>query len=297
MKFTKPSLSIEAQVDLLLSRGLIADRAELARVLSEISYYRLSGYLFPYRGDDGKAFSEGTQFTTVFDHYLFDRQLRVLVMDAIERVEVSIKARLVNALTQKYGVFAHTARANFPDMPADVHRRLMDRIHQNSDRSKEAFIRHYISKYTSETEIPLWMALEVMDFGAMLTIYRHSEQYDKRDIAQAYGLTGRVLESWLVSLNIVRNICAHHGRLWNKIFAVPPLIPAQKHRPEFHSPQAIRNDRVFAILSILRYMLQCIAPQSAWHTRVTNLWITKHPSIPMHSMGIPSYWKEYTLWQ
>jgi abortive infection bacteriophage resistance protein len=116
MKYTKPALTIEQQADQLLSRGLIADRAFLISTLSDISYYRLSGYFFPYRDHSNNTFKINTQFTIVFDHYLFDRQLRVLVMDAIERIEVSIKTRLVNQLSLNFGPFGHTDIKNFPSM-------------------------------------------------------------------------------------------------------------------------------------------------------------------------------------
>lgn len=296
MKYTKPSLTIEQQADRLLERGLVADRAQLVGILSEISYYRLSGYLFPYRNTDGKSFKSGTQFSVVFEQYLFDRQLRVLVIDAIERIEVSVKAKLVNLCTEKFGAFAHIDRSHFPGMTLESHRKLMDKIHQTTDRSKEAFIQHYFETYTSETEVPLWMAAEIMDFGAMFTLFKHLEQYHKRDIAMEYGLSAKILESWLMTLNYIRNLCAHHGRLWNRVISIKPYMPDKKNRPEFHLPESIRNERMFAVLSLLRYMLQCIAPQSQWPTRVTKLWTEKHQSIPIHSMGIPSNWKEYDLW-
>lgn len=296
MKYTKPSLTIEQQADRLLERGLVADRTQLVGILSEISYYRLSGYLFPYRNADGKSFKNGTQFSVVFEQYLFDRQLRVLVMDAIERIEVSVKAKLVNLCTDKFGAFAHIDRSHFPGMTLESHRKLMDKIHQTTDRSKEAFIQHYFETYTSETEVPLWMAAEIMDFGAMFTLFKHLEQYHKRDIAMEYGLSAKILESWLMTLNYIRNLCAHHGRLWNRVISIKPYMPDKKNRPEFHLPVTIRNERMFAVLSLLRYTLKIIAPQSRWPTRVTNLWTDKHPGIPTHWMGIPSNWKEYALW-
>jgi abortive infection bacteriophage resistance protein len=233
----------------------------------------------------------------VFDQYLFDRQLRVLVMDAIERIEVSVKAQLVNLLTLRFGPFAHTNRANFPRFGPDAYREWMEKIHQQTERSKEVFLQHYRTKYNSETEIPLWMMAEIMDFGTTLTLYRNCDQYDKRAIALAYGLTAKVLESWLVSLNIVRNICAHHGRLWNRILAVPPIVPEQKHRPEFYAPRVVSGNRVFVLLCVLRYLLRTIAPRSGWAQRVEHAIKIKHPAIPVGWMGMPAGWVEYEVWR
>ena len=297
MRYTKPALTIEQQADRLISRGLIADRTRLIEILTNVSYYRLSGYFFPHRDANRQDFLPGTSFDVVFDQYLFYRQLRVLVMDAIERIEVSVKAKLVNLLTLRFGPFAHTKPANFPSFRLDNYELWMDKIHQQTERSKEIFLQHYQAKYTSETEIPLWMMAEIMDFGTTLTLYRNCDQYDKRAIARAYGLTAKVLESWLVSLNIVRNICAHHGRLWNRILAVPPIVPERKHRPEFYAPRPIYGNRVFLLLCVLRYMLRTIAPQSGWSGRVEHAIKVKHPAIPVGWMGMPTGWVEYGVWR
>lgn len=108
MKYTKPPLTYEQQVTLLKERGLIIDdeiRAE--RLLSHISYYRLSAYMLPFRKLDGgnylDQFKEGTSWDDVYNLYLFDRKLRLLVFDAIERIEVSIRTQITYQLSHKYG--------------------------------------------------------------------------------------------------------------------------------------------------------------------------------------------------
>jgi len=297
MRYNKPALPIEKQADRLISRGLVADRNRLIEILKHVSYYRLSGYFFPHRVANRKEFLPGTSFEVVFDQYLFDRQLRVMIMDAIERIEVSVKAQLVNCLTLRFGPFAHTKPENFPSFGSNAFREWTEKIHQQTERSKEVFLEHYRAKYTSETEIPLWIMAEIMDFGTTLTLDRNCDQHDKRAVAQAYGLTAKVFESWLVSLNIVRNICAHHGRLWNRILAVPPIVPDQKHRPEFHAPRAVYGNRVFPLLCVLRYLLRIIAPRSGWPQRVEYTVKVKHAAIPIAWMGMPAGWTEYGVWR
>jgi abortive infection bacteriophage resistance protein len=95
MKYEKEVLTFAAQADLLLSRGLEADRDKLIRRLEAISYYRLSGYLYPFRVPESDNFQPGTHLRTVWDRYCFDRRLRVLVLDAIERIEVSLRTKVV----------------------------------------------------------------------------------------------------------------------------------------------------------------------------------------------------------
>lgn len=297
MRYTKPALTVEEQADQLLGRGLVADRDELIACLSEVNYYRLSAYWHPFRQQGTEALLSGTTLAIVWDRYVFDRQLRLLIMDAIERVEVSVKTQAANLFALKHGPFGYLDRANYAGMTVGRHRKLLDTIRKEMGRSKEVFIQHYLAKYTSETDLPLWMAVEIMSFGALLTFFRNLDQYLKRQIADAYGVKAGVLESWLLTLNYIRNVCAHHGRLWNRILPVSPLVPHAKHRPEFHTPVEISAHRIFGVLTVLRYMLSQIAPQSHWQDRLEYLWTTKHPNIPIAQMGFPANWQDCPIWQ
>jgi len=297
MRYAKPALTVDQQADQVLGRGLIADRDELISRLSEVNYYRLSAYWHPFRQQSIEALLPGTSLATVWDRYVFDRQLRLLVMDAVERVEVSVKTRATNLFSLKHGAFGYLDRANFSRMSVGSHRKLLDTIRKEMGRSKEVFIQHYLRKYTSETDLPLWIAVEIMSFGTVLTFFRSLEQYLKRDIADAYGIKAKVLESWLLSLNYIRNLCAHHGRLWNRTIPVRPLIPDAKHRPEFHVPVRVPPDQTFGILTMLNYLLGRIAPQSRWPSRLEHLWVSKHPNIPIEQIGFPTNWKDCPIWQ
>lgn len=296
MKYTKPALSFPDQADLLIGRGLNGDRDKLIRRLEQVNYYRLSAYWYSFRQPGGDDLHPGTTLDSVWDRYVFDRQLRVCVMDAIERVEVAIKTQLAASLALQHGPFAHLDRTNLPNMKPYEHRRLLDKIQKGEDRSREEFVKHFHGKYTSETNLPIWMAIEVMDFGTMLTLFKGSDQYTKRPIAACYELTAKVLESWLLSLNYLRNLCAHHARLWNRVLSVAPLIPNTANRPEFHTPVAIPPNRAFTTLTILQYLLGFIAPQSGWAQRLETLWTEKHPNIPIDFMGFPPDWKTCPIW-
>jgi abortive infection bacteriophage resistance protein len=299
MKCPKTAKTFHEQADLLLSRGMVADRDLLISRLSEVNYYRLSAYWYPFRNSSNDHLQPGTSFDTVWDRYVFDRQLRVLTMDAVERAEVSIRTRLVNTFCLQHGAVGHVDRNNLPNLKPFDHRKFMDKIHGEERQSKEAFVQHYHSHYTSETELPLWMACELMTFGTMFTLYRGVDASVKQDVAKAYGVSDRVLKSWLNSLNTVRNICAHHARLWNRVMGTPIMIPRPKHHPDWHNPVniAVADRRTFAILTVLRYLLREIAPQSRWQDRLTHLLEQKHPQIPIAQMGFPANWKDCPIWR
>lgn len=296
MKYDKPPLSFEEQADLLIKRGLVVDRAFLIDRLKDVNYYRLSGYLYPYR-QSGDNFKSGITFEKVWRHYTFDRRLRLIVMDAIERFEVSIKTQLIYALAHSTGAFGYATASNFPGLSAEDHGRLIKTITDEAERSKEKFIDHFRDKYGGEHEhLPLWMAGEIMSFGCALTIYRGVSDKIKRNIASHYGIPDVVLTSWLHTINVIRNICAHHSRLWNREFGVKPFIPRKNKYPEWHEPVAIGQNRIFGILTILHYLLKEIAPQSKWKARLCGL-LDEYPKISRWSMGFPDNWKDSPLWK
>jgi len=107
MKYTKHALSFEEQAELLLSRGLIADRTDLISKLKSVNYYRLSGYLYPFKQPNSENYKDGTKFTEVWNRYRFDRKLRFLVLDGIERIEVALKTDIVFEFSRINGPFGH----------------------------------------------------------------------------------------------------------------------------------------------------------------------------------------------
>lgn len=141
------------------------------------------------------------------------------------------------------------------------------------------------------------MASELMSFGCMLTMFRLSEKSVKVEIASQYGVSAKVFESWLLSLNFVRNICAHHGRLWNRGFDQKTVaIPRMNKNPEWHQPITIKGNRMFAVLTVLYYMLKRTAPQSHWKERFESL-LEEYNDLPMDFMGFPEDWRSFLLWQ
>ena len=296
MRYEKPPLTFSQQADQLIARGLSADRSILIDRLKAVSYYRLSGYWYPFRNPED-SFKPGTTLDTIWKRYTFDRRLRLLVMDAIERVEVSVRTSLVYHHAHTHGAFGYTNSTCLPNLKEEVYNEFLEKIATETEHSKEAFVSHFKDKYgDSHTHLPLWMASEVMTFGMLLTLFRGIATSIKQTIASEYKIPDRVLESWLRALNGVRNICAHHGRLWNRELGYKPTIPKKNKYPEWHEPVAISNNRVFAILTILKYFMNLIAPQSKWPERFDNL-LSEYPEIPLRPMGFPENWQECSIWK
>ncbi|MCX6992862.1 MAG: Abi family protein [Kiritimatiellaeota bacterium] len=298
MKYEKPALSFSAQADRLFARGLVADRSELVNLLKSVNYYRLSAYWYTFRieGDPDDRLRAGTTLEMIWNRYVFDRQLRLLVMDAIERVEVAIRTQIVNRHVLEHGAFGYLDRANLPGIDVEEHRKLMDKVRTEAKHSREDFVRHYLDKYTLEHDLPLWMACELMTFGGMLTLFMGLRTRLKKDIAQHYGLSVPVLGSWLKTLNQVRNICAHHARLWNRVFGVRAAMPEAVTHPEWHMPVTIAGDQAFGVLTVLYYLLRQVAPKSRWQDRLLALF-AQYPAVPLRFMGFPNNWRDCPIWK
>ena len=145
--YLKSHLPFEKQADQLLARGLEADRDELIKRLSTVSYYRLSGYLFPFRELPSDQFKPNSSLTTVWQRYCFDRRLRVLLLDAIERIEVAVRTQLVYHFSDVHGAFGHCDEKNLPNLKIEEYINLRDSLLTETKRSKEPFKQHYFKKY------------------------------------------------------------------------------------------------------------------------------------------------------
>jgi len=296
MRYDKPPLTFEQQADKLIKRGLVVDRAFLIDRLRNVNYYRLSGYLYPYRQLDD-TFRPGTTFECVWCHYTFDRRLRLIVMDAIERVEVSVRTQLIYALAHDSGAFGYTKPEALPNLSLGEYTRWIEEINKEASRSREVFVEHFKNKYgDTHAFLPLWIIGEIMSFGCMLTMYTGISDNIKKGIAAYYGIPAMVLTSWLHTTNVIRNICAHHGRLWNRELGVRPFIPRKNKYPEWHEPVLIPQNRIFGFLTILRYLLRIMAPQTKWQSRLFEL-LDEYPEISRLSMGFPDNWKDSPLWK
>ena len=297
LEYTKPPLTFKNQADLLLSRGLKADRDLLIFRLRTVNYYRLSAYLYPFRRDDNETFHENTSLELVWRYYTFDRQLRLIAMDAIERVEIAVRTQLIYCFSRCHGAFGYVDKGNLPKMNIEQFEKWKSDMKEETGRSKETFIKHFNAKYGDCHELPpLWMLGEVMSFGKTLTLFKSVDDELRRIIARSYGIEDKILQSWLEVLNMVRNICAHHGRLWNRELGLKPLVPHKRKHPEWHVPVEVRNNRLFAVLTILEFMRKKVVPTSKWSARLKDLF-ARYPEIPLNLMGFPDDWEQSGIWK
>ncbi len=297
MKYGKPPLTFSDQAKLLISRGMVGNETDIARHLSSVNYYRLSGYWY-HRLDGNNAFKPGTTFQGAWDRYVFDRKLKLLVMDAVERIEIAIRTWVSYHHAHEHDAFAYAIDPNaLPGLSPQRRDELLKRIGDEVDRSqRETFIEHFKVKYGDEHKFPpLWIATEVMSFGSVIQLYQGSSNAVKKPVASQLDLSHSVLRTWLWSLNEVRNVCAHHSRLWNRAVGNKPVVPTKSHHPAWHDPP-VDSSRVYGILCVCSHSLSRISPGSTWPRRVRHL-LEAYPGIPKKNMGFPEGWHTSELWK
>ena len=213
------------QIGILKQRGMtFADEAAAEAWLHRVSYYRMSGYWYPLLADRvNHTFKPGATFEQAVSLYEFDSRLRELVFRNIGRIEVAVRTQMAYVMSMAKGGtwFADASLFNNTAQHAKTLQSIADEYH----RSDEQFVRAFKRKY-SDPLPPSWMTLEVTSFGTMSILYQYLKPgISKREVAAVFGVSDTVFASWLHTLVYVRNICAHHARLWNRTLGVRPLMP------------------------------------------------------------------------
>lgn len=265
--FKKTSTSIPEQRELLIKRGLIcADADEVDKYLAAIGYYRFSGYWLPFEeppapgATRSKVLKAGTTFEQVLALYVFDRRLRLLVMEAIERIEINIRSRWVNAFTLAHSPHAYLDPTLFND--PWKHNTMVSALAARVQQSNEPFILHYTKKYQPPHMPPLWAVAETMTLGELSMWFALTSDYRVQDaVAREVGLPSReVLSGVLHAFSFVRNICAHHGRLWNRhlVKRIPlfkPLAAEMVLDPPVKGREKQSRNEIYNVLIAILHML------------------------------------------
>ena len=297
MKFTKSPLTIEQQICLLKDRGMaIEDEALAAHYLKHLNYYRLCAYWLPFEQDHANHhFRDGTSFQAVLNLYIFDRELRLLVLDAIERVEISVRTQWASHFSHQYGPHGYLEHQHFKqDRHGWRHGEQLQRFAQEAAHSKEDFIVHLLRQYEEDLP-PLWAAVEIMSLGHLskwIANLKHGK--DRNRIARTYGMDETILVSFLHHLSIVRNLCAHHSRLWNREFTFTFRLPKRTPVPVAPVINWRAKRKLYNTLAMMTWFLDCICPEHHFRQRLTNL-IGKH-GIDTSAMGFPENWRELGFW-
>lgn len=293
--YPKQLISFADQITLLKQRGLIfTNEAKASHLLRNISYYRLSGYWYPLLADkQGHLFKPGSTFDAAYNIYKFDSELRKLIITELEKIEVAVRTQIAYILSSQWDGYWFTDTSRFSN-PAR-HAKILSKINEEYQRSDEEFVTAFKSKY-SDPFPPCWITMEITSFGTLSILYNNLiPGRAKRSIANYFGLPDTVFASWLHSIVYIRNICAHHCRLWNKTLSIRPLMP-RSPRKSFVTLPSSGTRQVYFILSMIVYLLDIINPNHSFVERFRAL-LSRYPSIDVRAMGFPDTWENEELWK
>jgi len=299
MEFNKPALSIDDQVQLLLDRGMIIRNLDVAKhALAHTNYYRLRAYWLPFEcrdnANNSTHFRKEVNFEEILAVYHFDRQLRLILLDAIERFEISLRTSFAYILAMQYGPFAHENSQYFHQ--EDRWKKSLVDLENEYGRSHETFAQHFREQYPKLTTPPIWASIELMTLGHLSRWLRNIKEPNVRQlIADRYNLDEKVLISFVHHLSIIRNHCAHHGRIWNRRLTVKMQIPGKKPRGLSAMFNEQTQSYLYNTLTMLLYLMGEITPNSFWRKNLINL-LDNFPQINLESMGFPKDWRQRQIW-
>lgn len=327
--YTKPWLPLDDQVDKLEASGVdVEPRDRTLRLLAAVGYYRLSGYLYPFRDSLRVVDEAGRTRTAVLDTYRpgtsighavrvidFDRRLRGLVMDGVDRIEVAVRMRVGYVLGRR-SPLAHLDPATFhpafvvprlepsggwPTVPSR-HADWLHVVARRRDASDEAFVAHFRERY--DGQMPVWALTELLELGHLSRLYRGLDDRYADEIAAAFGVpTKRLMASWLASVNYVRNVAAHHARLFNRRLQHAPsrprpgLVPLLDHLRLSSNPKT--SNGAYAALAVMAYLLRSVDGSADWTARAAAL-LDEFPAVdglPLTVTGAPPGRERLDLWR
>lgn len=315
---------MDEQLELLIRRGLeVHDRARAIRLLRYVGYYRLAGYVYPFRIPlpEGQRFlssqaharsdaiSAGTSLSDVDALRLFDANLRLMVLETLAEIEIALGSVLANVIAE-HDIYGHLDRSFFDPRKASRSRkgseqrefdRWLDRYeHMAYQARNEQYAVHHLQAYGPP--YPIWIAVQFMDFGSVTRLITMLRDEHQRSLAKYFGIQGgSLLSAFGKNLNYVRNMAAHNNRLWNRTltYSVRKFKPPQVEAPLRHAATHEPRDKAYMPLSIMAYLALHIDPTTTWPKRLRHL-VRDFPSAnglsPEADMGFPEGWQQLDLW-
>jgi abortive infection bacteriophage resistance protein len=239
--YNKPPISYHDQVLRLQQRGLTIEAFDTAiQFLQHVNYYRFSAYCIPFQNPHD-VFMPESSFKNIVELYRWDEDLRNNILKLLSPIEIFLRTRIVYELSHACGPFAHHNPSIFRDK--FDHKKWIASLVEEVSRAKETFVEHYKAKYTGFPQLPIWMACEIMSMGTLSLLYNGLLPDIQRRICSALEIHHSTLANWMHFITYLRNLCAHHGRLWNRELAIRPYLP---HKAIRWTSLGLNNERLFA---------------------------------------------------
>ncbi|AYD91031.1 Abi family protein [Actinomyces lilanjuaniae] len=283
---------------------IVEDPEGAVTALRRVSYYRLSGYWHPVRRFDSSTnqaldtFQDGASFALTLRLYKFDEILRHTVLGELAPIELAMRAELGHELGRvdpmihlDSSSLGTSAQDNSPTAPSSRHKEWLDKYNKSLRTSKEDFVIHHRRKYGGK--LPIWAAVEVMDWGTLSHLYTMSPKGVRTKVAEGVGLSAPQLNSWLKSLNILRNLAAHQARMFNRSYDMKPKLSQDARLKPIRS----LTNRVFGQLTLIQYLHRQLGLSPADQLPSLLSKYPHNPIVPLSRTGAPNDWASLELWR
>lgn len=305
----KPAFSIANQITLLKQRGMLFRNEIIAtHFLQNISYYRLKGYWWDTQVDYSlHTFNDNIYFEDIVDRYNFDRHLRLILFDALERIEISLRTKMIYHLSMKYGSLWYLDPTLFISQNLTIngatktmHLYTIEDLRKEFNRSQEIFVKDHRKRYPNQ-DADAWKILEVASMGTLSKLYKNIKHQlpEKSAIAKEMGLNlHSELSSWLEAITYLRNIIAHHSRLWSRNMVKTPIEHINNPIGQWlQNPlKPVQYKKPFLIISCMIYLCNFVTPGHHIKTKILELF-SNNPTIPIYKLGYLNNWEKEPLWE
>lgn len=299
-QYPKQILSIEQQIQSFIdARMKISSFEDVENALKTIGYYRLRGYSFRLYNNATKKYVSGTKFEDILHLYQFNQKLSMLIFSMISKIEVALRVHLINALLIYNDPLILQDSTIFKDKK--LYWQNMSIVSSEIARSNDVFIKHNFENH--EGEIPLWAVVEVLSFGTISKIIKNLKtgagssfsllatnfQY-KTKKGNLVNPSQKMLTSWIKSVSILRNMCAHNSRIYNRtILTSPEILDADKI-----TPQPMHNG-LYQVLLAMKYLKSNNNEWIEFVEEFDKLIQNNCNIIQLNSMNLPSDWKAHLI--
>ncbi|MEQ0776603.1 Abi family protein [Paraburkholderia tropica] len=296
--YSKVALSAEETLHRLWDRGLqIDDRQSNLTTLRSVGHFRLLIYMRRFQNPVTRKFWPRTRFSDVVELYDFDRRLRSITMDAVERIEVALRAALSNPLSIEFGSHWYSDRERFGDLRQ--YARVLDQIARECENKKGLALTHYYQTYAKPELPPIWLVCERLSLGALSRVFDALTIRDRKAAGRHAWpeIPDVLLGGWLQSLTDLRNACAHHARLWDmKMTVSPPARPAGKALVHF-APEMTDPHSFYSRAAMMKALLDPLGYGGEWRDALSRtLTGCCHVDARVH-LGFPTGWETRPAWK
>ena len=297
-QYPKQILTITQQVQSYIDAGMtITSRGDVEKALKSVGFYRLRGYSFQLYDNATKKYVPGTKFEDILKLYQFDQELSVLIFSMISKIEVALRVRLVEALLTHGDALILQDSSIFKEKK--MYWQNMSTIASEIARSNDVFIKHNFDNH--EGEVPVWAVVEVLSFGTLSKIIKNLKTGSGSSysiLAANYQYTSKkgnlvnpsqkMFASWVQGVSVLRNMCAHNSRIYNRtIHTTPEILDVDKITP----PPA--HNGLYQILLAMKYLRSSDEEWAVFVDEFDKLIQNNNSVISLTAMNLPTDWKSH----